>query len=471
MSQEIHPLDLIDRERVLELLAQHLNAAWESFDRPRPKEPELDPALYERLSEGLPDAPGDTEASLADIVNVLDQSISPSRPLYTAYIGSSGLEAGVLAGALGNAYDVNLASAAGAAEMLETQTLRWVAEFVGYPVQDGAFTSGGMTSNLTALMAARERALPGARYSGIGGRPAAVYCSDESHHSIARAVEVIGLGSQALRRLPIDAERRMRADALAAALSVDRDAGVVPVAVVATSGTTLTGAIDPIAEIAEVCAEHDVWLHVDGAYGGPAAGVASLAPLFDGLDRADSLTIDAHKWLGVQKSCSMVMLAHRGPLERAFAHDERYMLHAGLAANGVDRTLEYSRPVRSLKLWLAFRVYGAARMRAWIEATTSHARRLADTLAGKPSFELLNDPTLSVVCFRHRPDTGPGEDADLDSHNLSLAQAICADGRVYLAPAVVDGMTCLRVCFMNFRTDADDVDELVSVIEEVAARL
>src|SRR6202167_1357564 len=215
MSEPPHPLELIDRERVLELLTQHLGGAWASFDRPRPQEPELDPALYARLEQNLPAAPGDPEASLADIASVLDASISPSRPLYTAYIGSTGLEAGVLAGALGNAYDVNLASAAGAAEVLETQTLRWVAEFVGYPMQDGAFTSGGMTSNLTALMAAREHALPGARFTGVAGRPAAVYCSEESHHSIARGVEVIGLGSQSLRRIPTDAGRRMRPDALA----------------------------------------------------------------------------------------------------------------------------------------------------------------------------------------------------------------------------------------------------------------
>ena len=462
MSEPPHPLELIDRERVLELLTQHLGRAWASFDRPRPQEPELELALHERLTQGLPAVPGDPEASLADIASVLDASISPSRPLYTAYIGSTGLEAGVLAGALANAYDVNLASAAGAAEMLEQQTLRWVAEFVGYPVQDGAFTSGGMTSNLTALTAAREHALPGCRYEGVSGRSAAVYCSEESHHSVARAVEVIGLGSQALRRIPIDAERRMRVDVLAEALAADISAGVVPVAVVATSGTTLTGAIDPLAEIADLCSEHDVWMHVDGAYGGPAAGVPSVAARFRGIERADSVTIDAHKWLGVQKSCSLVMLSRQGPLERAFAHDERYMLHAGVAANGVDRTLEYSRPVRSLKLWLAFKIYGADMMRRWIEMTLEHARTLAAALASNPGFELLNEPSLSAVCFRHLAD------GDLDEHNLRLAGALSADGRVYLAPAQVDGMTCLRVCFMNFRTTAEHVGELLRVIEELA---
>ncbi len=462
MSTLPHPLELIDRERILQLLTEHLSDAWASFDRPRPQEPQLAGELLQRLTEGLPSAPGDPEASLADIARVLDASVSPSRPLYSAYIGSTGLEAGVLAGALANAYDVNLAAAAGAAELLENQAIRWVGEFVGYPVADGAFTSGGMTSNLTALTAAREQALPGSRYEGISGRAAAVYCSEESHHSVARAVEVIGLGSRSLRRIPTDEYRSMRIDALTDALAADRRTGVVPVAVVATAGTTLTGAIDPLAKIADVCSEYGVWMHVDGAYGGPAAGVPRLAPRFTGIDRADSLTIDAHKWLGVQKSCSVVMLSRPGPLERAFAHDERYMLHAGVAANGVDRTLEYSRPVRSLKLWLAFRIYGAEMMRRWIDATAQHAQTLAAALVANPRFELLHEPALSVVCFRHLSD------GDLDEHNLQLARAVCDDGRVYLAPAQVDGITCLRVCFMNFRTGADHVRELLDVIEELA---
>ena len=469
-KQPPHPLELIDRERVLALLGEHLSSAWESFDRPRPREPQLDPDLIERLSEGLPATPGDPEASLADIASVLDSSVSPARPLYAAYIGSTGLEAGVLAGALANAYDVNLAAAAGAAEMLENQALRWVAEFIGYPFAEGVFTSGGMTSNLTALTAARSRALPDCRRTGVLGCAAAVYCSDESHHSVARAVEVIGLGSQALRRIPIDRDRRMRVDLLRAAIAADRAAGVVPVAVVATAGTTLTGAIDQLEHIAEVCAEHGIWMHVDGAYGGPAAAVASLSQLFSGIERADSLTVDAHKWLGVQKSCSLVLMARAGHLERAFAHDERYMLHAGMAAHGVDRTLEYSRPVRSLKLWLTFRIYGAELMRVWIEQTVQHAHALARALAAKAAFELLAEPSLSVVCFRHLP-AGASSPAALDAHNLRLAEAIAADGRIYLAPAQVDGRSCLRVCFMNFRTGAAHVDELLAVIEELAAAL
>jgi aromatic-L-amino-acid/L-tryptophan decarboxylase len=456
------PLEMVDRPAVLELLAEHLGEAWASFDRPRPAEPQLSDELRDRLATALPEPPGDAGAALTDATQVLDASVSPSRPLFAAYIGSTGLEAGVLAGALGTAYDVNLAASAGAVELLEEQALRWMAEFVGYPLRQGVFTSGGMTSNLTALLAAREQALPGARTTGVGGRAAAVYCSEESHHSVVRGVEVAGLGSDAVRRIGLDEQRRMRVDELAAALDADRRAGVTPVAVVATAGTTLTGAVDPLDAIADVCAAHGVWLHVDGAYGVPAAGVPSAAPLFAGLDRADSVTVDAHKWMGVQKSCSLVMLGRAGALANAFAHQERYMLHAQDMANAVDNTLEYSRPVRSLKLWLAFRTYGASAYRTWIERTIGHARDLTAALAAHPDFELLHEPQLSTVCFRHLGG------ADLDEHNLRLAEAVQRDGRVYLAPAVLDGHVCLRVCFTNFRTRSEHVAELLRVIEDLA---
>jgi aromatic-L-amino-acid decarboxylase len=458
---------LADREGILEDLERVICEAWESFDTPRPAEPQLDEMLIGRLEAPLPQKAGDADRILAEAARILDASISPSRPLYLGYIGSTGLEIGVLASALLATYDANLAVAAGGADLVEEQTLRWVSDFVGFPYAEGAFTSGGMTSNLTALLAARERALPGCRVEGIGARRAAVYCSEESHHSVVRAVEVCGLGSNAVRPIPIDGRRRMRPDALEDALARDTAAGIVPVAVVATAGTTLTGAVDPLDEIAEVCERHDVWLHVDGAYGLPGAAAPSAAPLFAGLERADSATIDAHKWLGVQKSCSAVLLSESGRLQAAFGHEERYMLHEGDVANPVDRTLEYSRPFRSLRLWMAFRVYGARQYRAWIEATLANARLFTETLRDTPGFELLHEPMLSTVCFRHTPP----ETDDLDEHNVRLAREMQRDGRVFLAPASVDGRACLRVCFVNFRTTPEEVSYALQVTEEIGQRL
>jgi aromatic-L-amino-acid decarboxylase len=454
---------LADREGVLADLTRVIADAWASFDSPRISEPELDPEFAARFGAALPEDAGDSEAALADAARALDASVSPSRPLFLAYIGSTGLEVGVLASALAATYDANLVASAGGAELVEEQALRWVADFVGFPLAEGAFTSGGMTSNLTALLAARERALPGARVEGVGSRRAAVYCSDEAHHSVIRAVETCGLGSAAIRRIPIDGQRRMRADALEQALASDVAAGVVPVAVVATAGTTLTGAVDPLAAIADLCERHGVWLHIDGAYGLPAAAAPTAAPLFAGLERADSATVDAHKWLGVQKSCSVVLMRETGPLEAAFGHEERYLLHDGDVANAVDRTLEYSRPLRSLRLWMAFRVHGAAQYRAWIERTLANARRLTELVKAAPEFELLHEPQLSTVCFRHVP---PGV-ADVDAHNIELARAMMRDGRIYIAPAAVDGRACLRACFVNFRTTPEEA----ALVLDVAAEL
>jgi len=458
---------LADREGILADLERVICEAWESFDAPRPAEPQLDEMLIGRLEAPLPQKAGDPDAILAEAARVLDASISPSRPLYLGYIGSTGLEIGVLASALLATYDANLAVAAGGADLVEEQTLRWVSDFVGFDYAEGAFTSGGMTSNLTALLAARESALPGCRVEGLGARRAAVYCSEESHHSVVRAVEVCGLGSNAVRPIPIDGRRRMRSDALEDVLAKDIAAGIVPVAVVATAGTTLTGAVDPLDEMADVCERYDVWLHVDGAYGLPGAAAPSTAPLFAGLERADSATIDAHKWLGVQKSCSAVLLREAGRLRAAFGHEERYMLHEGDVANPVDRTLEYSRPFRSLRLWMAFRVYGARQYRAWIEDTLANARLLTEALRDSPDFELLHDPMLSTVCFRHTP---PGT-GDIDKHNFRLAREMQRDGRVFLAPAAVDGQACLRVCFVNFRTTPEEVSFVLEVTEEIGRRL
>jgi len=458
---------LADREGVMRDLERVICEAWGSFDAPRTAEPQLDEMLIGRLETPLPEEVGDVEVALADAARILDATISPSRPLYLGYIGSTGLEIGVLASALAATYDANLAVSAGGADLVEEQTLRWLADFVGFPFAEGAFTSGGMTSNLTALLAARERALPGCRVDGLGGRRTAVYCSEEAHHSVVRAVEVCGLGSNAVRQIPIDGRRRMRPEALEEALREDIALGVVPVAVVATAGTTLTGAVDPLDAIADVCASHDVWLHIDGAYGLPGAAAPTAAPLFAGLERADSATIDAHKWLGVQKSCSVVLLREQGRLQAAFGHEERYMLHEGDVANPVDRTLEYSRPLRSLRLWMAFRVYGAAQYRAWIEHTLANARHLTETLRDSPEFELLHEPMLSTVCFRHVP---PGVD-DIDAHNVRLAREMQRDGRVFLAPASVDGRACLRVCFVNFRTTFDAVAHVLAVAQEIGRSL
>lgn len=456
----------VDRAGALQLLERFLVDAWSSFDRPRPAHPVLPGDLEERLLTALPEAPGDPTAAVSDAAHVLDASHSPARPLFLAYVGSSGLEMGVVGATLAAAYDANMAVNAGAVEQLERQAVAWVAALVGYPAQDGIFTSGGMVSNLTAIVAARERTVPGARGGGVR-EPLALYCSAEAHHSVVRAAEVAGLGGAFVRKIAIDTDRRMQPQGLVEALARDRAANVKPVAVIATAGTTLTGAVDPLEAIADVAGSEGVWLHVDGAYGLPAAAAPSTAALFRGLDRADSVTVDAHKWLGMPKSSSLLLLREREVLAPAFHHREGYMMHRGEAANAVDSTLEYSRPARSVALWLALRVHGAEAFRRWIEHTLALARHFAEAVRAAPCLELLHEPQLSTVCFRH---VASDESADLDAHNTRLAQAINDDGRVHLASAIIDEQVCLRVCFVNFRTQMTDVDRLLDVIDTVARR-
>jgi aromatic-L-amino-acid/L-tryptophan decarboxylase len=439
--------------------------SWRGFDRARSYQPPIAEHIRALLDQGLPQSGIGPHAALDEVSEILDESLAHSRPRFFGYVGSSGLELGVLADALAGSHDINLAASAAAADLVERQTLRWVGDLVGYPAAWGTFTSGGMLSNLTALTAARERAQPGCRIDGCDGR-GVVYASVEAHSSVERAVEVLGLGRRALRPIEIDAARRMRPDALAAAIDRDVAEGLRPVAVVATAGTTLTGAVDPIRAVAQVCAAHGVWLHVDGAYGLPAAATASARHLFDGLELADSAALDGHKWLFVPKACGVLLVRNRADLEAAFSHDAPYIPEIEFGEHPVEWTLEYSRPFRALKLWLALRAHGAEAFREAIEHDLELARLVADLVRSADDLELMTEPALSIVPFRRVPSRG-----DPDAHNRRLVGALQRDGRVYVTGAVVDGRWCLRPCIVNYRTSADDARALVDVVREVGRRI
>jgi len=456
------------RDEALRHAAELVARAWHDFDEPRDIETETSDSLIESLAEPLPEAPGDVLRDLDLAADVLDASLAQSRPRYLAYIGSSGLEVGAVADMLAASYDINLALDARAATRLEHQSISWLAEFLDYPATAGYFTSGGTISNITALAAARERALPGSRQSGMGHHSPTMYCSAEAHYSITRAAELLGIGRDNVRPVPIDEYRRMSASALDELIAADKDAGLTPIAVIATAGTTLTGAVDPIDAIADVCAEHSVWLHIDGAYGLPAAGVPSYKGRFAGLQRADSLSVDAHKWMFVPKACSAVLVRRTEDLATAFSHNEAYIPHEGDALNAVDVTLEYSRPFRALKLWLALRVHGAQAFRGAIEENLLQANLLYDLARAHPSFETrVHRPQLSITPIRHVV----AGCTDIDRHNADLCRAMQHDGRVYISPAIIDGQTWLRPCFTNFRTTREDVQVLLDVAAEIGQTL
>jgi aromatic-L-amino-acid/L-tryptophan decarboxylase len=456
------------RGAVLGRATEIVEDAWRSFDHPRDIEPVLDDRMRAVLADPLPQSGMDAFGALDQVAALLNQSVAQARGRYLAYVGSSGLEIGAVADLLAHSYDVNLAVDAGAASMLEAQTIGWVGQFLGFPATAGWFTSGGTVSNLSALAAAREHALPGSRTNGMSATRPTLYCSAEAHYSVFRAAELLGLGSDSVRQIPVDPlTRRMLAPRLREEVEKDRAAGASPIAVVATAGTTLTGAVDPLDQVADVCADNGVWMHVDGAYGLPAAATSRSA-LFTGLARADSVCVDAHKWLFVPKACSALLVRDRTPLADAFSHDEAYMPHASGAPNSVDMTLEYSRPLRALKLWLAFKVHGADEFRTALERNLDQARACWDLARAAPDFDSLPlAPALSIVPFRHILPGCP----DIDAHNRSLAHTMQQDGRVYLSSAVIDGHDWLRPCFTNVRTRAQDVDVLMAVARELGGSI
>jgi aromatic-L-amino-acid decarboxylase len=467
---ESPPLGLAGADTVaLRRLSQELATAWDGFRTARPEEPLPDELLRSLLSEPLPEEGVALQDAIDSAMSVLDRSLAQSRPRYFGFVGGSGLESGVLADALAESFDINMASWSAAATDLERQAIGWLASFLGYPAADGHFTSGGTVSNVTALAAARQRVLPRARIDGLGATQLGVYCSAEAHASIVRACELLGLGSAAVRPLPQRPDRGVEPGAVASAIAADRANRVLPLAVVATAGTTLTGAIDPIDLLADICAEQDVWLHVDGAYGSPAAAAATARDRFKGMDRADSLTVDPHKWLYLPKACGAVLVRDPDILEQTFGHAKSYMPDEDELPNAVDRTLEYSRPFRAFKLWVAFKVHGAERFRAAIERNLGHAQLLYELIEAHPRLRALTGPpTLSVVPFQHVPEDPA---VDLDAHNSRLTRRLQRDGRVWVASAVVDGAVAIRPCFVNFRTTDADVQALVDEVLAVGATL
>lgn len=462
-----HPLGIgPDREKVLKYVTEQILDVWASFDAPRDSEPQISDALHTWLSTSLPVSSTDVVTSINQAFEVMDASTAQSRPRFFAYIGSSGLEVGAIADFIVATYDVNQAIDARAATLMDDQTIGWICDFIGYPHKQGVFTSGGMVSNLTALAAARTHALPESRKLGIT-KPVSIYSSVESHYSNTRAVEVLGMGSSAIRSIEIDEQHRMKPEALRAQIEADIAAGVQPIAIIATAGTTLTGAIDPIKEIAAIAKEFCIWLHVDGAYGIPAAST-SRAPLFAGIEHADSITIDAHKWLFVPKACSLLLIKDITLLAETFSHHEAYMPHEDMKPNPVDLTLEYSRPLRSLKLWLGFKTHGADAFRNAIEKNLELANLTYEIAKERGNYKLLpKAPQLSIIPLQYIPSGN----IDVNKFNTLLCQAIIDDGRFYISPAQIDGQTWLRPCYTNFRTTTNDVIEFFNVIEEIAANI
>jgi len=467
-----HTLRLgVDRQRVLDELHTLVGKVWAGFDAARESEPEISSEILNLLAEPLPSKAGDPLAAIALATEVLNQSTAQSRPRYFAFVGSSGLEIGAVADFLASSFDINMATHVRAASLLEEQASSWLAQFVGCDGFKGLFTSGGTVSNLTALAAARHRADPSIREGGVN-KPLAVYCSAETHYSNQRAVETLGLGRQSIRPIGLDENHRMKLVELEAAIESDLAAGITPMAIIATAGTTLTGAVDDLEGVAALAKKHGIWMHVDGAYGVPAAGSTVARHLFKGLNLADSVTIDPHKWLFVPKACSIVLVKDPATLAQTFSHDEAYMPHAGERLNPVDITFEYSRPLRALKLWMGFLTHGASAFRTALDANLKLARSVYDQAAAAEDFVVLaNPPQLSIVPVQFYSAEARAKGISASALNRALCTKIIADGRLFLSPGEIEGQTWLRPCFTNFRTSEEDIAEFFAVARELGEKL
>ena len=435
--------------------------------------------LREALAIEVPEEPLERGELLGHLRSlVLESSIYPGHPGFLAYISGAGTVPGAAADLLAAALNQNGGAfrLSPGATTIEEHLVRWLAGRFGLPAGAGGLVvAGGAVANLVGLKVARDRAGEDARGSGLrAGPPLAFYASTESHVVQQRAADLLGLGSEAVRLIAVDDRWRMRPDALAEALERDLAAGVVPAAVIATAGTTATGAIDPLPDIAELCERHGASLHVDACYGGPAALADDLRPLLDGIERADSIAVDAHKWLYTPLLGGCVLVRDSRQLAASFATEATYVWLDEALREGVDLTLhgpDFSRGFAALRIWLSLLAHGRAAYGRRIAHDAALARYLGELVDDHPDFELMAPVSLSICCFRYAPAALRGDEDRLDRLNERLMMAVMSDGRVYCSNAVLNGRFCLRACIVNFRTEAEHLELLVEVAAEHGARL
>ena len=429
-------------------------------------------ASVNAFSEALPEK-GLGPAALDALAAVLEFSRPPS-PRFFGYVLGSGEPVAALADLLASVLNQNVTAwrSAPAAVTLERQVVAALAAALDCRGYHGSFCGGGSMANLMALAMAREARLPA---NASGARPGVVYASTEVHMSIPKAMALLGLGRENLRLIPADARWRMSPAHLREAIAADHAAGRVPLAVVATSGTVNTGSIDPLSEIAALCREHGLWMHVDGAYGALAA--LAVPERFAGLNAADSLSLDPHKWLYQPLDCGMLLFKDAQAARVAFSYTGDYA--KSLAEDPLeafaffDESLELSRRFRALKLWLSLRYHGLDAFRRAIGADLRHAQLLAQQVAASARLELAAPVALSAVCFRYL--CAEGQTPDGDRLNAAILRRVIERGRVYLSNASLGGRFVLRACFVNHRTTEEDVAQIVPEVlaaadEVLAAR-
>ena len=459
---------------LIDAIADHL-AALPAGPVWQPLPDDLRAAL---LALPLPDGPSQLEALAKTMVrDVLPYPMGNGHPAFFGWVNPPPALAGVLASLTAAAMNPSVVAGDHADVHLERTALRWLAELVGYPHEPGAglLTSGASAATIVCLAGARNRAAAAAghdvREQGLAGGPRLLaYVPDEAHSCVPRALELLGYGSAAIRPLPLTGGR-VDARRLRDAITADRAAGATPALLVASAGTVNTGAIDPLDAFAEVAAAEDVWLHVDGAYGAFGVLDPAIAERYRGMERADSLVLDPHKWLGVPIDAGCALVRRADDLRDAFSILPPYLRQdAGDEVGSfAEYGLEQTRPFRALKTWATIAARGRRGIVEQVMRANAQARELAALVEAEPSLELAATPETSIVAFRARPDGVPPE--RLEALNRALPEAVQARGRAFLTGTVFEKHETLRACILHPGTSSADLEALVAEVVAAAAEL
>ncbi len=447
--------------------------------------------LNEILGTKLPVEAEPLANLIDDCRRILDGSRHNGHPRFFGYVASPSTAPGAFADLLASAVNVNVTSwrSGPAATEIEQTVISWLGEMIGYSTAEhgthGLLTSGGSMANLTALLIAhRTKSESTVARSGLWNRqPMTIYASTEIHMSIPKAADLLGLGRGQVRLVECDDHFRMNVASLRELIKADIAIGLKPFCVVGSAGTVNTGAVDPLPEIAEVAKEFGLWFHVDGAYGALAALDPAKRQLFAGLDRADSVSLDPHKWLYVPLDSGCLLFRDEARARAAFSFDEAdyIKIHERDETEAFafwNYGPELSRRFRALKIWLTLRYYGVKRISAAVSEDNALAAYLAQRIEEAADFELLAEPELSICCFRYLPSSfrspavtfSETDESELDRLNNEIMLAVQRGGRAYVSNATLRGRFALRACITNFRTTRADLVQTLDIIRE-AARL
>jgi glutamate/tyrosine decarboxylase-like PLP-dependent enzyme len=439
-------------------------------------------------------ATGETvERLIEDCRTIINKSRHNGHPRFFGYVASPATPVGAFADLIASALNSNVTSwrSGPAATEIERTVVRWLGSLIGYDENArGLLLSGGSLANMTALLLA-QRAIAGKEAGRKGlwrsAAPMTIYASEQVHMSIPKAADLLGFGRDQVRLISCDDQFRLNVSLLRERINADVQAGAKPFCVVASAGTTNTGAVDPLSEIARVAKEFALWFHVDGAYGAPAALDQSKRPLFAGLERADSVSLDAHKWLYAPLDCGCLLFRDEEQARVAFGDEDADYIK--VLEQDADESFafwnygpELSRRFRALKLWLTLRYYGSDRIAAAVTEDNALAAYLAELVEQADDFELLATPQLSICCFRYLPpelrlrggtESGNSDaiESELNNLNEKIMHSVQRGGRAYFSSATIHGKFALRVCITNFRTTRADIEQTLDIIREAARNL